>query len=36
MMLLPMIIAMLVAVGGIPAATDLVAGEKERMTLNRC
>ncbi len=32
MMLLPMIIAMLVAVGGIPAATDLVAGEKERMT----
>jgi len=32
MMLLPMLIAMLVAVGGIPAATDLVAGEKERMT----
>lgn len=32
-MLLPMLIAMLVAVGGIPAATDLVAGEKERMTL---
>lgn len=33
MMTLPMLIAMLVAVGGIPAATDLVAGEKERMTL---
>ncbi len=33
MMVLPMLIAMLVAVGGIPAATDLVAGEKERMTL---
>lgn len=32
MMTLPMLIAMLVAVGGIPAATDLVAGEKERMT----
>lgn len=32
MMILPMLIAMLVAVGGIPAATDLVAGEKERMT----
>ncbi|HOP71757.1 MAG TPA: ABC transporter permease [Thermoclostridium caenicola] len=32
MMVLPMLIAMLVAVGGIPAATDLVAGEKERMT----
>lgn len=32
-MILPMLIAMLVAVGGIPAATDLVAGEKERMTL---
>ena len=31
MMILPMLIAMLVAVGGIPAATDLVAGE-ERMT----
>lgn len=31
-MILPMLIAMLVAVGGIPAATDLVAGEKERMT----
>lgn len=32
MMVLPMLITMLVAVGGIPAATDLVAGEKERMT----
>lgn len=32
MMILPMLIALLVAVGGIPAATDLVAGEKERMT----
>lgn len=32
MMVLPMLIAMLVAVGGIPATTDLVAGEKERMT----
>ncbi|HHW01143.1 MAG TPA: ABC transporter permease [Clostridiaceae bacterium] len=32
MMTLPMIIAILVVVGGIPAATDLVAGEKERNT----
>lgn len=32
MMLLPMLVAVLVAVGGIPAATDLVAGEKERGT----
>jgi len=32
MMTLPMIIALLVVVGGIPAATDLVAGEKERNT----
>lgn len=32
-MIFPMLVAMLVAVGGIPAATDLVAGEKERMTL---
>ncbi len=32
MMLLPMLLGMLVTVGGIPAATDLVAGEKERNT----
>ena len=32
MMTLPMIVAILVVVGGIPAATDLVAGEKERNT----
>jgi len=32
MMLLPMLISILIAVGGIPAATDLVAGEKERGT----
>ncbi len=32
MMMLPMLISILVAVGGIPAATDLVAGEKERGT----
>ena len=32
-MIFPMLVTMLVAVGGIPAATDLVAGEKERMTL---
>jgi len=32
LMLLPMMIGMLVSVGGIPAATDLVAGEKERNT----
>ena len=31
-MLLPMMIGMLVSIGGIPAATDLVAGEKERNT----
>ena len=33
MMILPMLISILMAVGGIPAATDLVAGEKERGTL---
>jgi sodium transport system permease protein len=33
LMMLPMLIGMLVASGGIPAATDLVAGEKERNTL---
>ncbi len=32
MMILPMLVAVLIAVGGIPAATDLVAGEKERST----
>lgn len=32
MMILPMLISILIAVGGIPAATDLVAGEKERGT----
>lgn len=32
MMMLPMLAAVLIAVGGIPAATDLVAGEKERGT----
>lgn len=32
MMTLPLMIGMLVALGGIPAATDLVAGEKERNT----
>ncbi len=32
MMILPMLAAILIAVGGIPAATDLVAGEKERGT----
>ncbi|MFY9567905.1 MAG: ABC transporter permease [Acetivibrionales bacterium] len=31
-MMLPFMISILVAVGGIPAATDLVAGEKERNT----
>lgn len=31
-MLLPLMIGMLVSIGGIPAATDLVAGEKERNT----
>jgi len=33
MMMLPMLMSILMAVGGIPAATDLVAGEKERGTL---
>ncbi|NLC43857.1 MAG: ABC transporter permease [Clostridiales bacterium] len=32
MMLIPMLASILIAVGGIPAATDLVAGEKERGT----
>jgi sodium transport system permease protein len=32
MMILPMLASILIAVGGIPAATDLVAGEKERAT----
>jgi sodium transport system permease protein len=32
MMILPMLATILIAVGGIPAATDLVAGEKERGT----
>jgi sodium transport system permease protein len=31
-MMLPLLISMLVSIGGIPAATDLVAGEKERNT----
>jgi sodium transport system permease protein len=31
-MLLPLMVGMLVSIGGIPAATDLVAGEKERKT----
>jgi sodium transport system permease protein len=31
-MMLPLLITMLVSVGGIPAATDLVAGEKEHNT----
>ncbi|HEX2946229.1 MAG TPA: ABC transporter permease [Clostridia bacterium] len=31
-MFLPFMIGMLIAIGGIPAATDLVAGEKERYT----
>jgi len=31
-MMLPFLISMLVAIGGIPAATDIVAGEKERNT----
>lgn len=31
-MLLPLLVGMLVSAGGIPAATDLVAGEKERKT----
>ncbi|MGE5614279.1 MAG: ABC transporter permease [Bacillota bacterium] len=31
-MLLPLMASLLVAIGGIPAATDLVAGEKERKT----
>ncbi|MBE3101401.1 MAG: ABC transporter permease [Firmicutes bacterium] len=33
MMILPMLVSILIAVGGIPAATDLIAGEKERATL---
>lgn len=32
MMILPLMLGLLVVVGGIPAATDLVAGEKERFT----
>lgn len=32
MIMIPMLVAILIAVGGIPAATDLVAGEKERAT----
>lgn len=32
LMILPLMVSILVAVGGIPAATDLVAGEKERNT----
>ena len=32
MMLLPLMVGLLVALGGIPAATDMVAGEKERNT----
>ncbi len=32
LMFLPMMIGLLVSIGGIPAATDLVAGEKERNT----
>jgi len=32
-MMLPIIIVILMTVGGVPAATDLVAGEKERNTL---
>jgi sodium transport system permease protein len=32
MMILPMLASILIAVGGIPAATDLAAGEKERGT----
>ncbi len=32
MMTLPLMVGILVALGGIPAATDLVAGEKERNT----
>lgn len=32
LMMLPMMVGLLVAIGGIPAATDLVAGEKERKT----
>jgi sodium transport system permease protein len=31
-MMLPLMIGLLVSIGGIPAATDLVAGEKERKT----
>lgn len=32
LMIVPMLVSILIAVGGIPAATDLVAGEKERAT----
>lgn len=32
MMMMPLMIGLLVSLGGIPAATDLVAGEKERNT----
>lgn len=32
LMMLPMMMTIMIAVGGIPAATDLVAGEKERST----
>jgi sodium transport system permease protein len=32
LMMLPLMISILVSIGGIPAATDLVAGEKERNT----
>lgn len=32
LMILPLMISLLVSIGGIPAATDLVAGEKERNT----
>lgn len=32
LMMLPMMVGLLVSIGGIPAATDLVAGEKERKT----
>ena len=32
MMIIPMLVGILIAVGGVPASTDLVAGEKERGT----
>jgi len=35
-MSLPMMLVILIASGGVAAATDLVAGEKERNTLNLC